>query len=223
MRDRLFSVIDGEPVITAPLVNLRNFRKLWERDKTDDKSIYKKWMAFIYYTCDYRSDFYEMKDKEEKALLDLFDRSDYPVPSRVRECQDEYRKRNTPAEQRALDSAINSAEAINEAAVKMRQDAAQIDTIISQLDEEIDKQTDVLNKIALLNKKMELQEKQLGLVKNTADLIPKIEKAVQSIVNLRAQVETAVMRIQDSKDRVEEFMIDSFIGEVEKGEFTLSE
>ena len=69
MRKRLFNIIDGEPVVTAPLVNLKSFKKLWDTDKTDDKSVYKKWMLYIYYMYDYNSEFFEKKLRYCKRCL----------------------------------------------------------------------------------------------------------------------------------------------------------
>ncbi len=66
----------------------------------------------------------------------------------------------------------------------------------------------VLAKMEVLKEKMLLQEKQMTLVKNMADIIPKIEKNVTSIINLREQVEKSVSRLQDSKEKVENYMID---------------
>lgn len=219
MRDRIFSIVDGEPIVTAPMVNLKHFKELWEMDTSEDKGSYKRWMRFIYDSCDYRSDYFELKDKEEAILLDLFGRSNYSIPPKVQRCQEEYRRRNTPAEQRSLESAINSADGINDTVAKMKQDVKQFDDTMKELDKLINSQTDVLARMELLKEKMVLQDKLMGLVKNMADIIPKIEKNVSSIVNLRTTVEASVAKIQDSKEKVENYMIDDFINAAERGEF----
>lgn len=219
MRDRIFTIVDGNPIVTAPMVNLEPFKSLWLTDTSDDKHVYNKWMRYIYDTCDYRSDFFELKDKEPVLLLDLFGRSDYPVPARVQRCQDEYRKRNTPAEQRSLESAINAADGITDIMAKLKQDIKQFDVTIKDLDKIIDAQTDVLARIELLKEKMGLQEKVIDLAKTMADIIPKIEKNVDSIISLRNKVELAVAKIADSKEKIENYMVDDLIGAKEKGYF----
>jgi len=220
MRDRLFTIIDGEPVVTAPLVNLKSFKKLWETDKTEDKSIYKKWMLYIYYMYDYRSEFFEEKDKESKILKEVFGKTDVRIPKRLTPCIDDYISRNTPAEQRTLQAAINSADNIADNLSKLQQNVSQLDNVIEALEKRVDKslkEGDVLVCVELTKEKLKIQESQMTLINKSADLIPKIERNVESIINLRDKVEKSMNKISDSGENLESYIIDDFLTKKELG------
>lgn len=226
MRDRLFTIIDGEPVVTAPLVNLKEFRKLWEEDRTDDKSTYKKWLLFIYYMADYRSSFFELEaeDKLRSCLQEVFGRPTYEIPKKVEACIDVYRKRNTPAEQRALEGAINSLDSINRILVEFQQNSKQMVKLVNALEAAIEdalRTNDIATASALMKEKMDIQQKQLGLIKTASDLIPKIETNVESIIRLRDRVTKAMDSLNDSKEKLENYLIDEFIARKEKGEYNV--
>lgn len=220
MRDRLFTIIDGEPVVTAPLVNLKSFKKLWETDKTEDKSIYKKWMLYIYYMYDYRSEFFEEKDKESKILKEVFGKTDVRIPKRLTPCVNDYVSRNTPAEQRTLQAAINSADNIADNLSKLQQNVSQLDNVIEALEKQVDKslkEGDVLVCVELTKEKLKIQESQMTLINKSADLIPKIERNVESIINLRDKVEKSMNKISDSGENLESYIIDDFLDKKDLG------
>lgn len=225
MKDRLFTIVNGEPIVEAPLVNLGPFKKLWREDRTDDKSTYKKWMLFIYYMCDYRSDFFELDSdvKQKEALKEVFQRTNYPIPHKVELCMEEYRKRNTPSEQRALESAIVSADNINKQLGELQQNSAQLEKLITLIEKQIDahmKNDEIEQAMIKMEQKMDLQKRQMDLLKLGADLIPRVEKAVESIISLRNKVEKAMKKIQESKELTENFIVDEFISKKEKGDYT---
>jgi hypothetical protein len=225
MKRRLFDIVNGEPVITAPLVNLSAFKKVWDEDKTDDKSVYKKWMLYIYYVSDYRSDFYELEDKEKQALKEVFGRADYKIPKKVDACIEEYITRNTPAEQRSLDGAIKSADAITATLNEFQQNNKQNQKVIEALEGEVDKALkagESLLAAEYMTQKIDIQTKQLDVLKKAADMIPKIEKNIESIVNLRRRVEEALDKVYDSREVLENFIIDEFINKKELGLYSNS-
>lgn len=220
MRDRLFTIVDGEPVIQAPLVNLSSFKKLWETDKTEDKSMYKKWMLYIYYMYDYRSEFFEERNKEKKILSEVFGRTDIRIPKRLKPCIKEYLSRNTPAEQRTLQAAITSADNVTDSLSKLQQDVNQLDKVIESLEKEIDKclsAGETLVAVELTKEKLKIQESQITLTNKSADLIPKIERNVESIISLREKVEKAMAKISDKSDRLENYIIDDFLDRKDLG------
>lgn len=226
MRDRLFTIVDGEPVVTAPLVNLKTFRKLWDHDKSDDKSLYKKWMAYIYHMCDYRSDFYELEDKEKQVLLEVFDRSDISAPKVVQACMEEYKRRNCPVEQRTLDTTIASADNISDNLAELQKDVVQNEKLIGQIERQIEnalKADETMIAIELTKEKLAIQKSQLDLVKTSADLIPKLEKNVESVMNLREKVEKSLNKVRESKDLIERFIIDDFLMKKERGEYVMTD
>ena len=224
MRDRLFSVIDNQPIVTAELINLRASKRLWEQDKTKDKSNYKKWLLYIYFMCDYRSPYFEETNKEKLILKNIFQDSTQRVPRlKLQDCIDTYISRNTPAEQRSLEAAINSAESITSDLRELQKEDKQFNMLIAALDKEIEtliKMGQAGAATEVMKDKLTLQEKRMNLTKNSSDLIPKIEKNVEVIINLREKVEKAVKKIETSSSKVENFMIDSLIAEKEVGKYT---
>lgn len=223
MRNRLFQVIDGNPVITAPLLNLKAFKDLFKTDNTDDKSVYKKWMLYLYYMYDYKSEFYEVKDKQKKVLKEVFGRTDIVVPKKLEPCIKEYVDKNTPAEQRTLDAVIASSDRVVDNLSKIQQDVNQLDKVIENIEKEINRslvEGDTMIVIELTKEKLEIQKRQLDLIKMSSDIIPRVEKNVESIVNLRNKVEIAMDKLSDRNDKLEDHIIDEFLQKVEAGHYT---
>jgi hypothetical protein len=225
MRKRLFSIHDNEPVITAELVNLSHFKKLWDEDKTKDKSNYKKWLLYIYYMCDYESSFFELNNKEEEVLNEIFPgKTNVVINNTVKNCMKVYVERNTVAEQRSLEGAIKSVESINDNLQRLQQDSGQLEVLLKAIENKVNESLDqdkVDDSIKWMNKKLELEEKHLDITKKIADLIPKIDGNIQSITNLREKVEEAILKkLEKSNDKIENFMIDSLIADKERRIYT---
>lgn len=215
MRNRLFDVVNGEPVVTAPLINLKAYKKLWDSDTTEDKSVYKKWLMYIYYMYDFKSEFFEQKNKEEEILFELFGSRTYRVPKKKLEgCINEYIAKNTCAEQRTLEAAIFSADNVTDNLRKINKNANELDIILQRLDKDIEralKEDNTFKAVELTKEKLDLQTTQMNLIKQSSDLIPKIEKSVESIISLRDKVERAINSLDESNDKLEDYIIDEFI------------
>lgn len=224
MRNRLFDVVNGEPVVTAPLINLSAFRKLWDSDTTEDKSVYKKWLMYIYYMYDYKSEFFEQKNKEEEILFELFGSRTYRVPSKkLKDCIKEYVDKNTCSEQRTLEAAISSADSVTDNLKKINKNANELDSILERLDKEIVrslKEDNTVKAVELTKEKLELQTVQMNLIKQSSDLIPKIEKSVESIISLRDKVDRAINSLDESGDKLEDYIIDEFINNKYMNKYT---
>ena len=52
---KLFDVVEDEPIINPIIINLGPFKKLYEQDKSEDKSTYAKQLLYIWYLCDMTS------------------------------------------------------------------------------------------------------------------------------------------------------------------------
>lgn len=222
MTNRLFNIVDGTPIVTAPLINLRQFKRLWEMDTTDDKMEYQKWLLYIYYMCDYRSSFFEVQFKEERILEEVFGTSDVKVPIQVKDCLAVYIERNTIAEQRALEGTITTTDSITETLLEFKSSSKQLQTVIDLIDVQITNAIDdTAHALAssLMKQKMELQSQQLEIVKKAADMIPKVEKNVEALISLRRKVEEALDKNEDNANKLENFIIDDFIDKRLTGDF----
>lgn len=224
MKDKLFTIIDGEPIVTAPLVNIPEYKKLWKEDTTDDKSMYKKWLLYIYKTYDYRSDMYELDNKEYLIKKEVFGKSNIRINKTVHDCINVYIQRNGVAEQSILEGAIRNAYSVNASLGELVNTSKQFENVIKALDKQIkDALSDdqILSAASMIEKRLDLQTKQLALVDKAASMTPKVEKSIDSIINIRQKVEKAISKLDDSR-KLENFIIDEFITKREAGIYTIN-
>ena len=64
---KLFDLEDYQLVFSPQALALKPFKDLWDRDKTKDKSVAINELAYIYYMCDYKSDYAIIIDDEERS------------------------------------------------------------------------------------------------------------------------------------------------------------
>ena len=88
--------LDIDPIAYA----LEPFKKLWDRDKTKTKQKAIADIAFVYYTTDYRSAFFNTpeEERETEVMKDLNIPKNWTPDKHVREAQEFYRSmQRTPA------------------------------------------------------------------------------------------------------------------------------
>ena len=79
---------------------LEPFKKLWDRDKTKLKEKAIADISFVYYTTDYKSDFFDTPEehREEEVMKYLNIPKNWSADDKVREAQEFYKERQrTPA------------------------------------------------------------------------------------------------------------------------------
>lgn len=64
----LFELENYKVKIQPEAYALLPFKKIWDRDKSKDKSIAIEELAYVYYTTDYQSDFLTIIDEKERAV-----------------------------------------------------------------------------------------------------------------------------------------------------------
>ena len=52
LSNRLFQIVDEEPVYCVVLVNLKPFKELYVLDKSEDKHKYAQHLVYVWYTSD---------------------------------------------------------------------------------------------------------------------------------------------------------------------------
>jgi len=62
----LFHMVNHQVYIQPETYTLEPFAKIWDRDKSKDKSIALAELAFIYFMCDFKSDYRTITDWEKK-------------------------------------------------------------------------------------------------------------------------------------------------------------
>lgn len=94
---RLFDLINNKLVISEEAYVLSPFKALWDRDKTKDKERALAEMGFIYFMEDFRSDFSDMTNEEDRAK-EIVRSIDLPATWKedkfVKEAREFYRKRS---------------------------------------------------------------------------------------------------------------------------------
>jgi predicted house-cleaning noncanonical NTP pyrophosphatase (MazG superfamily) len=54
--------------INPAAYTLSHFKKIWDRDKSKAKETAQAELAFVYFTCDYKSDFYNIPETETREI-----------------------------------------------------------------------------------------------------------------------------------------------------------
>jgi ElaB/YqjD/DUF883 family membrane-anchored ribosome-binding protein len=72
---------------------------------------------------------------------------------------------------------------------------------------------DIEKRIELISKKMTMEKQVLDNAKTISDLIPKISKQLESIIEMRKKVEKSIIELdsETNKDAISNFVIDNFI------------
>ena len=85
-------------------------KAVWDRDKTKDKEVAKKELAFIYFTIDYKSDFQnepEPEQRETEVIKHVFGNSSKWKPDKiVKEAQEFYKERQKTFSLKLLEDAL---------------------------------------------------------------------------------------------------------------------
>lgn len=63
----LFEIKDFQVIFSAQALALVPFRTLWDRDKTKDKSTSVGELAYVWFMCDYKSDYSDIINEEERS------------------------------------------------------------------------------------------------------------------------------------------------------------
>jgi len=94
---QLFQINDQYKIDIDPVAyTLIPFKKIWDRDKSKDKSKAKNELAFVYFSVDYKSDFYNIPNVEQReieVIKHLFKDAKYSPDKVVREAQEFYKER----------------------------------------------------------------------------------------------------------------------------------
>lgn len=216
LSDKLFDFKGNDPYLRPVGLHIKEFRELWDADKSEEKSQYAKELAIVYHMCDYESPFYDMKNKEKEIYRQYTGSESYKVPKRVLACIEYYNKLNNTPEKRALDAAVALCDSISDSMGTHNNDAKQLDDLIKELDFEIKQAEDVYTKIELLKQKNELKKALLESAKTASDLIPKMEKYFDSLVKMRVKVMKASYEDgNDNTKAIDNFLMDEIRGEIE--------
>ena len=198
LKDKLFVMKNNEPMLNAIGINIPQFTKLWNEDKSSNKSQYAKEVAYVYHMCDYESPYYDVKDKEKEISKAIMNKENYVPPKRVKDCIELYKKLEDTPEKRALDASLSNCDAISESLASYSHDATQMNNLMKEIDIEMQNCDTVYEKVQLLSSKNDIKQQVINLAKSAADLIPKLEKNIESIIKLREKLTKTIYDSTDS-------------------------
>jgi len=108
---KLFTLANNYPIISPEALLITDFANIWNRDKTKDKSVATKELAYVYFLCDYKSIYntYPSEIKEERIIEDVF-KGKYKPDKLVLVAIDKFKELNNTFNMRFLQSARRALE-----------------------------------------------------------------------------------------------------------------
>lgn len=216
LANRLFEIIDDQPVITPVLVNLSCFKKLYLEDKTIDKSKYAQQLLYIWYTCDPGSPFFNSENKEEEVAKEVFGKK-FTITKSMQDCIEEYKKRQSTPETRSFERTMSIVDNMTGGLVKDHKQLKEWERLIEDTNtllQSLGKDpSDIEARYELMERKIELESKFIKTAEAMAGIVPKIQKQVESLIEMRKQVEKSKVELDsdDNNDAISNFIIDMFI------------
>jgi hypothetical protein len=103
---QLFTIQNQYPYISTEALLIPAFADIWNRDKTKDKSIASKELAYVYFMADYRSPFGGLSPevKEDEIIKDLF-RGKFHTDEKIQAAIEKYEQLQDSLAMRFLKSA----------------------------------------------------------------------------------------------------------------------
>lgn len=198
-----------QPVYNAVLLSIPAFKELYITDESVDKSEYAKQLVYIWHTCDLKSPFVNAEFRSAEAAESAFGNKDYKPCHLVKKCQEEYYKRQSTVETRALDS---SSKILNELLAdidKQRQDTEVSVQYLEEISRRFKEESDLSQKYVLMTMRNEQEEAINKRRKEMLDLIPKISDYINKNIEQRKHVAKIAQEIdsESNKDKVSNFLI----------------
>lgn len=215
LKDKIFQILNEQPHLHPIGIHLPEFAKLRDADKSEDKSKYAQQLAYVYHMHEYDSPYYDRKNKEQEIGKDYFGKRNFKPTKMLAAALQRYKELDSCAERRALDAATTACDMIAENINKMSTDSSQFEHIISILDEDIKNGTTTAHKIHAFQQKLDIQEQQMKILTSITKTMPQLEKTIETSLNLRKKVTTAVFKGEGSDSMIGEFLFDTLMDELQ--------
>jgi len=101
----LIEITNGVLTISPEALVIKEFKKIWSRDKTKNKDKALKELAYIYHSTDYQSIYrnYHIDTRDVKIKLDIFDDREHKVDIEVIKAMDKYKELQTTISMQLLE------------------------------------------------------------------------------------------------------------------------
>lgn len=112
----LFELNNGVVTFAPQAIVLKPFKDLWDRDKTKDKITATLELSFVYFFCDFKSDFIDIideKEREEEIKKILFPNKKWKSDSKIQEAINFYRTRSETVTTKLLENALSAVDKVS--------------------------------------------------------------------------------------------------------------
>lgn len=102
----MFDLKDGRVIIDPNMLMIPQFANIWDRDTTEHKEVAMKELAYIYYTCNFKSPYMQYdEDIRETYIINDYMPSGWKIDSTVNIALAKYRSFNRTPSMDLMDSA----------------------------------------------------------------------------------------------------------------------
>ena len=216
LANRLFQIVDEEPVYSAVLINIKCFKELYMLDKSEDKHKFANHLLYIWYTCDPNSPYFNSEDKINDAAIEVYGRKK-AITKQLKRCMDEYSKRQSTPIIRAYERAMRITD---QTELTLKKDNKQLDEWQRLIDDSTEllqnlgkNPEDILARIELMERIEDLEAKKLKRQADMAKMIPTINKQVRDLLDLKKEVDKDRLQLDsdDNKEAIANYIVDEFI------------
>lgn len=216
LSNRLFQVINDEPVYSPVLINIKCFKELYALDTSEDKHKYAQHLLYIWYTSDPNSPYFNSESKLEDAAIEVYGRKK-KVTKVLDKCMKEYKKRQSTPMIRAYERAMQVTDQNTNQLVSSQESIEEWKRLIKDSTDTLrtlgKNPEEIVDRIELTERIADLELKILKKSKEMVSLIPLIDKQVQSLLDLKKKVDKDRMQLDsdDNKESISNYIIDEFI------------
>ena len=218
LASRLFKIVNDEPIYSPVLFSLDCYKKLYMQDKSELKSNFAKHLLYIYYSCDPKSPYFEIENKEEECMKMIYGRVKKSMNKTMNDCIKDYIKCQSTPSIRAYERIMKICDSTGAELQRNVESTKELNLLIKDIDDACkDLKKDGIDglevRLELQERKIELERKFVEKQKAMADLTTKIEKQVESLLKLKKDVEKERLMLdsEDNKDNIARFVIDELI------------
>jgi len=135
----MFDVVDGKITVNASALNIPEFKALWKRDKSRSKLDAHAELSYIYYMCDYKSEFKNFprgvkEDKIRAAFTNKRLGEKWKADEKVHAAMDLYKEMQQTASMRFLNSVENTIDKLADYLDDTEPDEETITAILNTID-----------------------------------------------------------------------------------------
>jgi len=215
LKDKLFNMVNDQPFLQPVGIHIPEFAALWDADKSEEKIQYAQELAYIYHMWEYDSPYYDRKNKEEEIIKDFIGKKGWKPAKRVLAAFERYKQLDESPERLALDAAIASCNSIASDLINLKRESSEVAMIFTEIEQEILRAESIFKKVDLLNMKLKIQEQRMSIAKMISDIMPRLEKTIETVLNLRKKVTASVYKGENTDAIVGDYLYEKIMDEID--------